>query len=183
MIWYSKRGEHRLSFGYKFVGLPWKLLKLYPTIHSYLFYFFTMCWIGNYIHIYLNVVHWSVPLRYEWNFQKWGYSKRGEHRLHLDINLSASLENFWRTIHSYLFLFLHNELKSLCVHGGSLRYEWIGQIQKWYNILKGENIGFHLDINLSASLENFWSYIQPYIHIYFYFFTMYSVELFPLNES
>ena len=71
----------------------------------------------------------------------------------------------------------------LSVDGGSLRYEEIGQIQKWYDIRKGENIGFHLDINLSASLENFWSYIQPCIHIYCYFFTMYSVELFPLNES
>ena len=43
----------------------------------------------------------------------------------------------------------------LSVHGGSLMYEGIGQIQKWYNILKGENKGFHLDINLSASLEYF----------------------------
>ena len=40
-------------------------------------------------------------------------------------------------------------------HGGSLRYEGIGQIQNWYVILKGENLGFHLNINLSATLENF----------------------------
>ena len=38
LICYSERGEARLSFGYKFVGLPWKLLKLYPTVHSYLFF-------------------------------------------------------------------------------------------------------------------------------------------------
>ena len=38
LICYSERGETRLSFGYKFIGLPWKLLKLYPTVHSYLFF-------------------------------------------------------------------------------------------------------------------------------------------------
>ena len=33
--------------------------------------------------------------------------------------------------------------------------EGIGQIQKFYVILKGENLGFHLNINLLATLENF----------------------------
>ena len=45
-------------------------------------------------------------------------------------------------------------------HGGSLRYEEIGQFkidepQNWYVILKGENLSFHLNIKLSATLENF----------------------------
>ena len=40
---YSERGEHRLSFEYKFVGHTWKLLKLYPTVHAYLFFFTLYC--------------------------------------------------------------------------------------------------------------------------------------------
>ena len=39
-------------------------------------------------------------------------------------------------------------------HEGSLRYEEIGQIKNWYVILKGENLSYHLNINLSATLEN-----------------------------
>ena len=43
LVCYSERGEHRLSFEYKFVGHLWKLLKLYPTIHAYLFFFTLYC--------------------------------------------------------------------------------------------------------------------------------------------
>ena len=45
LICYSERGEPGLSFEYKFVGHPWKLLKLYPTvhIHAYLFFFTLYC--------------------------------------------------------------------------------------------------------------------------------------------
>ena len=50
-------------------------------------------------------------------------------------------------------------------HGGSLRCEGIGQIQNWYVILKEENIGFHLNMNLSAIFEKFSNYTQVYIHI------------------
>ena len=68
----------------------------------------------------------------------------------------------------YCFHWKHKQLEGvLSVHGGSLSYEGIGQIQNVYVILKGENVGFHLDINLSASFENVLSYTQPYIHIYF----------------
>ena len=42
LICYSERGEPRLSFEYKFVGHPWKLLKLYPTVDSYFLFFFTL---------------------------------------------------------------------------------------------------------------------------------------------
>ena len=38
LLCYSERGEPRLSFGYKFVGLPCKLLKLYRNVHSYFFF-------------------------------------------------------------------------------------------------------------------------------------------------
>ena len=73
MICYFERGESMLSFGYLFVGLPWKPLKLYTTVHSYLFSLYTV----------LYCFHW-------------------EHR---------QLEGL------------------LSVHGGSLSYEGICQIQ------------------------------------------------------
>ena len=110
--WYviSERGEPRLSFEYKFVGHPWKLLKLYPTVDSYFVF-------GR--HAVLYCFHWE----------------------HQQVEWVRS------------------------AHGVSLRYEGIGRIQNWYVILKGENLGFHLNINLSATLENFKNYTQPYMHI------------------
>ena len=47
LICYSERGDHRLSFEYKFVGQPWKCLKLYPTVHAYLFFFTLYCIIST----------------------------------------------------------------------------------------------------------------------------------------
>ena len=38
-----KGGEPKLSFEYKFVGHTWKLLKLYPTVHAYLFFYTLYC--------------------------------------------------------------------------------------------------------------------------------------------
>ena len=37
------KGEPKLSFEYKFVGHTWKLLKLYPTVHAYLFFYTLYC--------------------------------------------------------------------------------------------------------------------------------------------
>ena len=99
LICYSERGEPKLSFEYQFVGHTWKLLKLYPTVHAYLFFY---------------------------------------------------------TLYCYCFHWEHGQVEGgRSAHGGSLRYEEIGQIQNWYVILKGENLSFHLNINLSATLENF----------------------------
>ena len=53
-----------------------------------------------------------------------------------------------------LFPLSNGKLNECEVHEGSLRYEEIGQIQNWYVILKGENLSFHLNIKLSATLEN-----------------------------
>ena len=36
------KGRTKLSFGYKFIGLDWKVVKLYPTLDSYLVFFFTL---------------------------------------------------------------------------------------------------------------------------------------------
>ena len=56
----------------------------------------------------------------------------------------------------YYFHWEHRQVEGVrSAHRGSLRYEAIGQIQNWYVILKGENLGFHFNINLSATLENF----------------------------
>ena len=43
LICYSERGEPKLSFEYKFDGHTWKLLKLYPTVHAYLFFYTLYC--------------------------------------------------------------------------------------------------------------------------------------------
>ena len=40
LICYSERGEPKLSFEYKFVGHTWKLIKLYPRVHAYLFFLY-----------------------------------------------------------------------------------------------------------------------------------------------
>ena len=96
LICYSKRGELRLSFEYKLVCHPWKLLKLYPTVDSYFF-----------------------------------------------VSLHAVL---------YCFHWEHHQVEGVrSAHGGSLWYEGIGQIQQLYVILKGENLGFHLNTNLKTS--------------------------------
>ena len=47
LICYCERGEPRLSFEYKFVSHPWKLLKLYPTVHAYLFFFTLYCMVST----------------------------------------------------------------------------------------------------------------------------------------
>ena len=56
----------------------------------------------------------------------------------------------------YCFHWEHQQVEGVqSAHGGSLWYEGIGQIHNWYVILKEENLGFHLNINLSAIFENF----------------------------
>ena len=102
--------------------------------------------------------------------QNWYVIPKGENLgFQLDINscrppLKTSKVISILYIHIYFFLYTvlycfhweHRQLEGLLsVHGGSLSYEGIGQIQNVYVILKGENVGFHLDINLSASLESF----------------------------
>ena len=104
LLCYSERGEPRLSFEYKFVGHPWKLLKLYPTVHAYLFFFTLYCIVST---------EYTGKLK--------------------DLQVEG--------------------VRS--AHGGSLRYEGICKIQNWCVIVKGENLGFHLNINLSTTLENF----------------------------
>ena len=117
---------------------------------------------------------------------------------HLNINLSAILKNFSNyaqvyihinfCIHTVLYCFHweHQQVEGVqSAHGGSLRCEGIGQIQNWSVILKEENLGFRLNINLSAILKNLSNYAQVYIHMflklcpsvhsYFLVFTLYCI--------
>ena len=113
LICYSKRGEPRLSFGYKFVGLPWKLLKLYPTVHSYLFF-------SSH-----SIVLFPLRTPTTWRsatctrrlFKVWrnwpyskliGYSQRGETRLSVGykfIGLPWKLLKLYPSLQSYFFFF------------------------------------------------------------------------------
>ena len=174
LICYSERGDARLSIGYKFLGLPWKLLKLYPTVHSYLFFS------SHSIVLFplRTTATWRIAKCTRMHFKVWRnwpssklicYSERGEPRLSFgyiffghpwkNLKLYPTVQsNFCFFIHTVLYCFHweHRQLEwVLSVHGGSLSYDGVGQIQNWYVILKGEKLGFHLDINLSACLENF----------------------------
>ena len=194
LICYSERGERRLSVEYKFVGHSWKLHKLYPSVHSS--FFFSSHWIVLFP---LRAPASWRSAKCTWRlFKVWRnwpnskcicYSERGERRLSFAykfVGHSWKLHKLYLIVHSYFFFFLHTVL--YCFHwehqqvegvrsarGGSLRYEGIGQIQNWCVILKGENVSFYWDINLSAILENFTNYTQVYIHISFCFFTLYCI--------
>ena len=79
----------------------------------------------------------------------------------------------------YCFHSEHQQVEGVqSAHGGSLRCEGIGQIQNWSVILKEENLGFRLNINLSAILKNLSNYAQVYIHICLY---LHCIVLFPLR--
>ena len=49
-ICYSERAEPKLSIEYKFVGHTWKLLKLYPTVLAYLFFYTLYCIVFHWEH-------------------------------------------------------------------------------------------------------------------------------------
>ena len=99
------------------------------------------------------------------------YSERGEPRLSFEYIFGGhpwKLLKLYPTVDSYFLFWSSSCIVLYCLHwdheqvegvrsahGGSVRYEGIGQIQNWYAILKGENLGFHLNINLSATLKNF----------------------------
>ena len=110
LICYSERGEPRLSFGYKFVGLPWKLLKICPTVHSY-FFLYTVLYCFHWEHRQVEGVlsaHGGV-------FKVWRnfpnsklicYSERGEPRLSFGykfVGLSWKLLKLYPNVHSYFF--------------------------------------------------------------------------------
>ena len=158
LICYSERGEPRLSFEYKFVGHPWKLLKLYPTVDSYFFF-----WSSLYCIVLFPLrppASWRSAKCTRRLFKVWRnwpnsklicYSERGEPRLSFEYKFVGhpwKLLKLYPTVDSYFFFGLHAVLYCFHwehqqvewvrgAHGGSLRYEGIGQIQNWYVFLKG----------------------------------------------
>ena len=111
LLCYSERGAPRLSFGYKFVDLPWKLLKIYPTVHSYLFFYYTVLYCFHWEHRQVEGVlsaH-GGSLRYEAIGQIQNcicYSERGEPRLSFGykfVGLPWKLLKLYRNVHSYFF--------------------------------------------------------------------------------
>ena len=150
--------------------------------------------INFFLHTVLYCFHWEHQqvegvqsahggsLRFEGigQIQNWCVILKEENLgFHLNINLSAIFENFSNYTQVYIHIFFlhtvlycfhweHQQVEGVqSAHGGSLWYEGIGQIHNWYVILKEENLGFHLNINLSAIFENFSNYTQVYIHIFF----------------
>ena len=112
LICYSQRGERRLSFEYKFVGHSWKLLKLYPSVHSYFFFLSLHC-----------IVLFPLRAPASWRgakctrrlFKIWRnwpnsklicYSQRGERRLSFEykfVGHSWKLLKLYPSVHSYFF--------------------------------------------------------------------------------
>ena len=98
LLCYSERGEPRLSFEYKFVGHPWKLLKLYPTVHAYLFFFTLYCIVSTEYTGKLKECEVHTDLLFE----------RGEPRLSFEYKFVGhpwKLLKLYPTVHAYLFFF------------------------------------------------------------------------------
>ena len=110
LICYSERGEPRLSFEYKFVGQFWKLPKLYPTIHAYLFFFTLYCTVSTVNTGKLKSAKCTRRLFKVWinwpNSKLVCYSERGDHRLSFEYKCVGHLWKLLKlcpTIHAYLF--------------------------------------------------------------------------------
>ena len=198
VIGYSQKGETRLSFGYTFVDLPWKLLKLYTTVHLYLFF-------SSHIIVLFPLrtpTTWRTATCTRRLFKVWrnwpcskliGYFEMGESRLSFGykfVGLPWKLLKFYPTVHSYLFFSLHSivlfPLKNtkqpkglLSVHGCSLSYEGIGQIQNC--ICYSERGEPRLSFGYTF-VGILWKLLKLYttVHLYLCFFS-HSIVLFPLR--
>ena len=115
LMCYSERGAPRLLFEYKFVDLPWKLLNIYPTVHSYFFF-------SSH-----SIVLFPLRTPASWRSAKctrrvlkvWShwpnsklmcYSERGAPRLLFEFkffDLPWKPLKIYPTVHSYLFFSAH----------------------------------------------------------------------------
>ena len=198
-ICYSERGAPRLSFGYKFVGLPWKLLKIYPTVHSYLF-LSAHC-------IVLFPLRTSASWRSakctrrvlkvwrNWpNSQLLCYSERGEPRLlfgYKFVGLPWKRLKIYPTVHSYFFISLHCIVlfplrTSASWRSAKCTRRVLKVWRNWPNSKlicypeRGEprlSFGYKF-VGLSWKLLK----LYPNVHSYF-FFSSDSIVLFPLRTS
>ena len=198
MICYSKRGEPRLSFGYKFVGLPWKRFKLYPTVHSYLFF-------SSH-----SIVLFPLRTPTTWRsatctrrlfkvWMNWPYSKcicysqRGETRLSVGykfIGLPWKLLKLYPSLQSHFFFFLHTVL--YCFHWKHKQLEGLLKCTRmlfklWRNLPNSKCICYsergeprlsfgYTFVGLPWKLLK----LYPTVHSYL-FFSSHSIVLFPLR--
>ena len=110
LMCYSARGEPRLSFEYKFVGHFWKLLKLYPSVHSYCFSPHCMVLFPLRAPASWRSAKCTRRLFKVWrnwpNSKLMCYSERGEPRLSFEYKFVG---HFWKllklypSVHSYCF--------------------------------------------------------------------------------
>ena len=128
LICYSERGEPRLSFEYKFVGHPWKLLKLYPTVHLHIFLFLSTFWSSRCIVLFplRTPASWmsaKCTRRLSKVWRNWPnsklicYSERGEPGLSFEYKFVGhpwKLLKLYPTVDSYFFFGLHAVL--YCFH-------------------------------------------------------------------
>ena len=110
LICFSERGEPRLSFEYKFVGHPWKLQKLYPTVHAYLFFLTLYCIVSTENTDKLKSAKCTRRLFKVWrnwpNSKLICYSERGEPGLSFEYKFVGhpwKLQKLYPTVHAYLF--------------------------------------------------------------------------------
>ena len=197
MICYSERGEGRLSFGYKFVGLPWKLLKLYPTVHSYLFFsshsivLFPLrtptTWVSAKCTRRLFKLWRSWP-----NSKLICYSERGEARLSFGykfVGLPWKLLKLYPTVHSYLFFSSH----SIVLFPLRTPTTWVSAkctrrlFKLWRNCPNSKCICYSErgEARLSFGYKFVglpWKLLKLYPSVHSYlFFSSHSIVLFPLR--
>ena len=111
LICYSERGEPGLSFEYKFVGHPWKLLKLYPTVHAYLFFLTLYCIVStentDKLKLSAKCTRRLFKVWRNWpNSKLICYSERGEPGLSFEYKFVGhpwKLLKLYPTVHAYLF--------------------------------------------------------------------------------
>ena len=200
LICYSQRGERRLSFEYKFVGHSWKLLKLYPSVHSYFFFVFTLyCIVSTDLKEHQQVegvqsAH-GGSLRYDPSELAHSYFKidmcilKEENvDFHLNINLSAIHENLL----NYTPVYIHISFLSLhCIVLFPLRApaSWRGAkctrrlFKIWRNWPNSKLICYSQRGERRLSFEykfvgHSWKLLKlyPSVHSYFFFvFTLYCI--------
>ena len=199
LICYSERGAPRLSFGYKFVDLPWKLLKIYPTVHSY-FFFSAHC-----------IVLFPLRTSASWRSAKctrrvlkvWShwpnsklicYSERGAPRLSFGykfVDLPWKLLKIYPTVHSYLFFSAHCIVLFPLRTSASWRSakctrrvlkvwsHWPNSKLICYSERGAPRLSFEYKfVDLPWKLLK----IYPTVHSYF-FFSAHCIVLFPLRTS
>ena len=152
LICYSQRGEPRLLLEYIFVVHSWNLLKLYPIVHSYFFFFSLHCIVLFPLRAPASWRSAKCTLRLFKVWKNWPnsklicYSGRGEPtRLSFEYKFVGHSLKIYKILPNRRFIFIfclhtvlycfhweHQQVEGeQSAHWGSLRYEGIGQILNW----------------------------------------------------